>query len=431
MINFVLPNKVRVFFTPDERLRCATVGVWVLAGCKHENAENNGISHFIEHIVFKGSKKRSGFEIAEGMDEIGASVNAYTTKEYTFFYTKALDYRILNAADILFDMLTCPRLDENDIETEKGVICEEISMCEDDPSDVCYELNENKLFSPNNLSREILGSVETVQGMTKEKIVSYMNKNYVGENIIIGVSGKFDENEMREKIQSYFSFLAPQGEKESQKSLPFNTGFALKEMPTEQTHIMLTFPGVGIVHEELYALQVCAFILGTGTSSMLNQRIREQLGLVYSIDCWLGRYVDGGYTAVSMSLTPKSEQQAISETVKIILGFADELTERKVEIAKEKLISSLIMSREQPQSKFSAIGHNMLLLNRTIEDDDIIRDIKAVSFDDVLRVQRKYFTMDKMLFTAVGKVKSEEEYRNILAQAKSEKMTEGVKDERA
>lgn len=414
MKTITLENKIRVFFAPDERLRSATVGVWVSAGCKNENADNNGISHFIEHIVFKGSQKRTGFEIAEGMDEIGATMNAYTTKEHTFFYAKALDYRILTAADILFDMLTSPRLDEKDIETEKGVIFEEISMCEDDPSDVCYELNEHKLFSGNNLGREILGSAETVQNITREKILDYMKENYVGENIVIGVGGSFDEEKMLEKIKSYFSSVSPEGKKSDNTPLPFNNGFALKEMPTEQTHIMLTFPGVKMSHDDLYSLQICAFILGTGTSSMLNQRIREQLGLVYSIDCWLGRYVNGGYTAVSMSLTPKSEAQAIKETIEIITSFPEKITERKVEIAKEKLISSLIMSREQPQSKFSAVGYNTLLLGRVIEDDDIIRDIKKVTLEDVKRVHSKYFTLDNMLFTAVGKVKSEEEYRGLL-----------------
>ena len=414
MKTLILPNKIRVFFAPDERLRSATVGVWVSAGCKDENEDNNGISHFIEHIVFKGSERRTGFEIAEGMDEIGASVNAYTTKEYTLFYTKALDYRILTAADILFDMLTSPRLDERDIETEKGVIYEEISMCEDDPSDVCYELNEHALFKGNSLSREILGSAESVRGITRDKILSYMKDTYVGENIVIGVGGSFDEGEMLAKIKEYFSALPQSGKAAEEEALPFNSGFALKQMPTEQTHIMLTFPGVPISHGDLYALQVCTFILGTGTSSMLNQRIREELGLVYGIDCWLGRYVHGGYTAVAMSLVPKSEKKAIEETVRVIRRFPDEITQRRVEIAKEKLISSLIMSREQPQSKFSAAGYNTLLLGRVIEDDDIIRDIKSVGIDDVKRVYGKYFTFDNMLFTAVGKVKSEEEYRKFL-----------------
>ena len=141
-----LPNGLRVFMHKRDDLRSATVGVWVMSGSRNETSEISGISHFIEHIVFKGSEKRSGFEIAEGMDEIGAHINAYTTKEYTFFYTKALNYQIIKAADILFDMIRHPRLLEKDIETEKGVVLEEINMCEDDPDDVVYEVNEASLF---------------------------------------------------------------------------------------------------------------------------------------------------------------------------------------------------------------------------------------------------------------------------------------------
>ena len=141
-----LPNGLRIFLHPCDNLRSAIVGVWVLSGSRYEKKEQNGISHFIEHIVFKGSKTRSGFEIAEGMDEIGAQVNAYTTKQYTFFYARALDYQIMKATDILFDMIKNPRLDENDISTEKGVVIEEIAMCEDDPGDVCYELHESSVF---------------------------------------------------------------------------------------------------------------------------------------------------------------------------------------------------------------------------------------------------------------------------------------------
>ncbi len=417
MKTLTLTNGTRIFFNSQQDMKSATVGVWINAGCKNEQKEVGGISHFIEHIVFKGTHTRTGFEIAEGMDEIGASVNAFTTKEYTFFYVRALKKRIGKAADILFDMLINPALNENDIETEKGVIIEEIAMYEDDPSDVCSELTEKTLFKGDKLAFEILGTRETVKSITREKILTYMKQNYTGENIVIGISGNFDEKELSEKVENYFSSLPAKGEKRIDTPLPFNMGFALKEMPTEQTHISLSFKGVGLCHEDLYALQVCAFILGTGTSSMLNQRIREQLGLVYSIDCWLGRYQKGGYIAVAMSLSPKSEKQAIEETVAIIKSFTKELTQRKTDIAKERLISSLIMSREQPQSRFSAIGHNTLLLGRVVEDDEIISGIEGVTLSDVKNAAEKYFTLNSFLFTAVGKVKKEKEYKKILDNA--------------
>ncbi|MBO5936425.1 MAG: insulinase family protein, partial [Clostridia bacterium] len=185
----------------------------------------------------------------------------------------------------------------------------------------------------------------------------------------------------------------------------------------EQTHIMMCFDGVGIEHEDLYPLQVCMFILGTGTSSMLYQRIREELGLCYSVDSWLGRYRGGGYIAIAMSLSPASEERAINEVTDIVGSFSRNVTERQVDIAKEKLISSLIMSREQPQSKLSSMGYNLLMVDHFVEDDYIIDSIKAITLDDVIAVSEKYLRLDKMSFTAVGKVKSQQEYEKIISKA--------------
>lgn len=412
-----LSNSLRIFLNETDSLRSATVGVWIGSGSRFENEENNGISHFIEHIVFKGSEKRNGFEIAEGMDEIGAYVNAYTTKEYTFFYTKALDYQIIKAADILFDMIRNPRLLESDIETEKGVILEEIAMCEDDPADVCSELNERSIFKSTTLGMDILGTRETVSSFKEHHFREYMKNFYVPERMIVGVTGNFDREEMLSKIEEYFgSYVCTENPIESY-DVPFIKGMTLKKMDTEQTHIALSFKGIPLEHEDLYSLQVCMFILGTGTSSMLNQRIREQLGLVYSIDSWLGRYLGGGYITVSMSLGTHSEEKALAETIDIIKNFSRNVTERQVEIAKEKLISSLIMSREQPQSKLSAMGHSLLFHGRFIEDDEIINKIKKVQLADVMKAAEKYLKLSEMSFTAVGRVREESEYRKILKQS--------------
>lgn len=411
-----LSNSLRIFLNHTDTLRSATVGVWIASGSRFEKEKNSGISHFIEHIVFKGSEKRSGFEIAEGMDEIGAYVNAYTTKEYTFFYTKALDYQILKAADILFDMLRNPRLLKEDIETEKGVITEEISMCEDDPADVCSELNERSIFKGTALEGDILGTRESVNSFDESNFKEHIKSFYVPERIVIGINGNFNKEEMLKKIEEYFGSLEDTGNPLKGEEIPFRKTMALKKMDTEQTHITLAFDGIPIQHEDLYPLQVCMFILGTGTSSMLNQRIREQLGLVYSIDSWLTRYLGGGYISVSMSLGSKSEEKALKETLGIIRSFSSVVTERQVEIAKEKLISSLIMSREQPQSKLSAMGYSLLFTREFADDDEIICRIKAVSLEKVKAVAEKYINTDEMSFTAVGRVKTEDEYRKILAE---------------
>ena len=412
-----LPNGLRIFLHPCDNLRSAIVGVWVLSGSRYEKKEQNGISHFIEHIVFKGSKTRSGFEIAEGMDEIGAQVNAYTTKQYTFFYARALDYQIMKATDILFDMIKNPRLDENDISTEKGVVIEEIAMCEDDPGDVCYELHESSVFGGTTMAQEILGSRETVSSFTADDIRSYMNDMYLPERTVIGISGSFDREEFLSAVGKYFGEQEGRGHKGEFYQIPFTAGYYLKEMPTEQNHIYLSFRGAETADEDFYPLHLATFILGAGTSSLLNQRIREQLGLVYSVDVWLGTYVGGGYTTVSMSLGEANEERAISEAIEIIGGFAEGITQRQLDIAKEKVISAIIMGGENPQSRFSSNGRGQLLLSRFITDDEIIDEIKAISLERVREVCRKYLDLSQMAFTAVGKVKKEEEYRKIISEA--------------
>lgn len=409
-----LENGLRVFLEKRDDLRSATVGVWVASGSREENEKNNGISHFIEHIVFKGSKKRTAFEIAEGMDCLGATVNAYTTKEYTFFYTRALDYHIEEAADILFDMVCNPRLDENDIETEKGVILEEIAMCEDDPADVCYEKNESAVFAGNPLSFEILGTPQTVKGAKKETFLSHMKRFYVPERIVVGAGGNFDEEKMLSKIKEYFSQKINTQNPICTSPVSFKKCITLENRPFEQTHLMLSFPGIPIDHKDLFPLQLCMFILGTGSSSRLNQRIREQLGLVYSVDSFLARYLDGGYIAVSMSLSPKGQKKALEETCKIIREFPESITKKELSTAKEKLVSSLIMSREQPHSKVSSMGQNLLILSKFIDDDEIIERIGTVTESQIKDAAKRYLNLKMASFTAVGKTEKKEFYEKII-----------------
>lgn len=420
-----MENGLRVFYDSRPDSRSATVGIWVASGSKNENNRNNGISHFIEHILFKGSKKRTGFEIAESMDEIGASYNAYTTKEYTYFYVKALDYQLIKAADLLFDLFKNPRLDENDIETEKGVILEEIAMCEDDPSEKCFDVSEKGIYEGSGLAYEILGTKESVSGMKKEDFLSYMSTYYVPERTVIGISGNFSQKETDEKINEYFGSDKNTGNPIKTEKEPFTPDVRTLTKDVEQTHILMTFKGIPIRHKDLYPLQVCSFVLGLGPSSMLGRRIREELGLVYSIESFLVRFAGGGTIEISMSLAPSSEEKAIREALAIVKNLKDTITERQITIAKEKLAASFIMSREQPQSNFSAAGYNMLLLNKEITDDEIIEAVRGVTFEDVKRVAKEYFDISEMSFTAVGKVSEKEKYKRII----SEFIKEGEQNE--
>lgn len=409
-----LKNGLKVITEKREDMRSATLGIWVAAGSRYEGEGESGLSHFIEHIVFKGSEKRSAFEIAEAFDSIGASVNAYTTKEYTFFYTKALDYQIENAADILFDMVKNPKLSEKDIETEKGVIYEEIAMCEDDAYDVCYELNESSVYEKNSLASPILGTKESLAPLKSEDFRRYMKKFYVPERTVIGICGNFPEEKILSLIDKYFGKEKNTGFYLSEKEPVFIKSRSFKKRSFEQNHLMLSFKGVGAEDDDLYKLMVMNFILGSGTSSRLNQRIREELGLVYEISSFLPRFLGGGYICVHLSLNADSEEKGLFETCKIIRELSSDITEKELSTAKEKLTASLIMSREQPQSKLSFLGHCQLFLDRFIEDDDIIEKIRSVTLKDVTETAKKYLDLKNASFTAVGNVKEQDFYDGII-----------------
>ena len=408
-----LSNGLRVLLLPQEHLQSAYFGLWVAAGPVFETKENNGVSHFIEHIVFKGSETRSTLDIAQGADRLGATLNAYTGKEYTHFYTRALGENITAAAEILLDMVLHPRLDETDIETERGVILEEIGMCEDDPADLCCELAESSLFAGSPYALEILGTKDTVRRMQKPQFCAQLASCYTAKRIVIGVGGCFDEEAILALIERTCGSLPP-GDSPLWPPLGIRQGIYLKRAQFEQTHLLLSFPGISLQHPDRFALQVVLFVLGTGASSRLNQRIREQLGLVYQIDAWSGRFLTGGYLAVTLSLSGESQKTALEETCRIIRELPESLEEDEVRIAKAKLRASFLMSREQPHAALAAYGHNLLLFGRQIDDETLLEGLAQVTLKDAKDAASRYLDLDAAALTAVGQVKDEAFYKAIL-----------------
>ena len=408
-----LSNGLRVLLQPQDHLRSAYFGVWVASGSVFETGENNGVSHFLEHIVFKGSETRSALDIAQQTDRLGASVNAYTSKEYTHFYTRALGEHITQAAEILLDILLHPRLDPNDIETERGVILEEISMCEDDPGDLCYELSESSLFQGSSYALEILGSKESVKAMQPSQFRQQLDRCYTAKRIVVGVSGAFDEAEILALLARTVGLLPP-GNAPVYPALSCKQGIYLKKARFEQTHLILSFPGIPVEHPDLYTLQVVLFLLGTGASSRLNQRIREQLGLVYQIDAWAARYLTGGYLAVSLSLGGANQQRALEETCRILRALPQSITEDELQIAKEKLLSGLVMSREQPHNALVSFGQQLLLKGHLVSDEALLQGIRSVTLPQAKDAAAHYLNLEKAALTAVGQTKSEAFYRAIL-----------------
>ncbi len=408
-----LQNGLRVLLLPQPHLKSAYCGLWVASGSVFETAENNGVSHFIEHIVFKGSKTRSALEIAKQTDRLGASLNAFTGKEFTHFYTRAPGGNITAAAEILLDMVLHPRLDEADIETEKGVILEEIGMCEDDPADLCYELAETSLFDGSPYALQILGTKQSVQQTDKAKFLRQLARCYTAKRMVIGVGGAFNEDEILDLIERYCADL-PAGEAAVFSPLACRQGVYRKKARFEQTHLMLTAPGTALWHPDRFALQTVLFLLGTGASSRLNQRIREQLGLVYQIDAWAGRFVTGGYLAVALSLSGENQKTALCETCNIIRELPGSITQDELDIAKAKLTSGLLMNREQPHAQLAAFGVDLLLRGDILEDEALLQGVRSVTLQQAKDAAARYLAPGSFSLTAVGAVQSEAFYEAIL-----------------
>jgi predicted Zn-dependent peptidase len=270
------------------------------------------------------------------------------------------------------------------------------------------------VYEGQSLASPILGTKESLAPLKSDDFKRYMKRFYVPERTVVGICGNFDEEKILSLIEEYFGNDENTAFALSDSEPFFKECFTVKKRSFEQNHIMLSFKGVGIDHEDLYKLMVCSFILGSGTSSRLNQRIREELGLVYEISSYLSRFSGGGYICVHMSLTADSEEKGIEETCKIIRELSSTITEKELSTAKEKLTASLIMSREQPQSKLSYLGHCQLFLDKFIEDDNIIEKIKSVTLEDVSSVAKKYLDLKSASFTAVGNVKDCNFYKGLI-----------------
>ncbi len=411
-----LDNGLRIVLEENKNVKSCSIEIWIASGASYETPKTAGYSHFIEHMLFKGTEKRSALDISVGMDEIGGIFNAYTATEATYFYAQTLSEHSDKALDILCDMLCNSRLDEKDIEIEKGVIAEEIAMCQDNPEDFCRDIFYERVWKGSMLGSDILGTPKTVNSVTRKKLKAHLDKFFVPERIVIGIAGNFDRDKLIGICKSYFSDLK-------------NTGFELNPVSAEhhreiicikkdfmQNQLIMGFPGVAVTDiRREHALLISA-MLGDTSSSRLFQQIREKSGLVYSIDSSCVSYLKSGLFNIYMALSEKNEKQAIEETLKTICEFADTVTEKELARAKEQLISSFVLNQEGILSHISRSTRDRLLYNREIPEDEIINNIRAVALDDIRKTANEIFDISEMALCVAGKTKTKKTYEKIINQ---------------
>lgn len=412
-----LENGLRIIYEKGENSKTCGAEIWVASGSGYETPETAGISHFIEHMLFKGTEKRTALDIAVEMDEIGGHLNAYTAREATCFYVKTLSEHMPKALDILCDMVKNPKLDAGDIELEKSVIKEEIALYEDEPEDICTDMFYEKVWKGSMLGSNILGTAETVDGITREKLSAHIQKFYVPERTVISISGNFDKDAATGIIKNYFSDCINTGFGLNPVSAEFHTEILPLKKDFMQNQLIIGFPGVSVTDPRHEAALLISAMLGDTPSSRLFQQIREKLGLVYSVGTTCVSYLRSGLFKIYMGLNEKSEEKAICEVLKIISDFALTVTEKELARAKEQSVTDFVMSLENLSSHASRNGRNLLLYNKEIPEEEIIKNIRAVTLDDIRKTACDIFDMSRISLCVTGKTKSKQAYTEIIKSA--------------
>ncbi len=415
-----LDNGLRIAICKSEYAKTCSMGIWVASGSCYETPETAGTSHFIEHMLFRGTHRRSALDIAVEMDEIGGILNAYTAKEMTCFYAHTLTEHMPKALDIICDMITDPELSAENVELEKGVIKEEIAMYEDSPEDLCADTYYENIWDGSMLGSNILGTPETVDSVTVEKLREHMARFYVPERTVISFSGNFDEEKAIEICKSYFSHKKNTGFEINSVSAEYKPGITVVKKDFMQNQLILGFPGISLTDSRRHTVSLISSILGSASSSRLFQRIREELGLVYSVDTAGVSHLDTGVFIVCMGLSKNSEKKAISETLEIIADFQQTVTEKELERAKEQLVASFVMGLESVSSVASRNGRNVLLYGKIISEDEVIEKIRAVTLDDLKQTASEILDISKISLCAAGNTANKDTYKQILDTYKGE-----------
>ncbi|MGJ7913209.1 M16 family metallopeptidase [Neobacillus sp. LXY-1] len=393
MINkYTCQNGVRIVLEQIPTVRSVAIGIWIGTGSRNEDPQTNGISHFLEHMFFKGTTTKTAKEIAESFDSIGGQVNAFTSKEYTCYYAKVLDTHSKFALDVLADMFFNSTFVEEELKKEKNVVLEEIKMYEDTPDDIVHDLLSRAVYGEHPLGYPILGTEDTLNTFTGDSLKEYIHERYTPENVVISIAGNISESFISEVEQYFGSYQG--GNNEPTENIPeFHSNRISRKKETEQAHLCIGFNGLKVGHDDIYSLITLNNILGGSMSSRLFQEVREQRGLAYSVFSYHSAYQDSGIVTVYGG-TGAKQLNVLYETIQDTLEKLKQngITEKELTNSKEQLKGGLMLSLESTNSRMSRNGKNELLLKRHRSLDEIITEIDLVTKKSVDDMARSIFT---------------------------------------
>lgn len=389
------PSGLRLVAKQLENFYTVSLGVFVDVGCVRETATDNGYSHFIEHLVFKGTEKRSCLQISEEIDDIGANINAYTSKDSTCFYTKSAAADLEKCMDVLADMYFNATIPEDELNREKGVVIEEIKMCRDTPDDVIQDLISAALFNNQTLGQTILGTIDNIRNADRQSILDFKKRNYLPSATVIAVCGNFDENKLDKLVEKYFEQNCNQSGAilSAEPNTEYNATFLHKFKHIEQSHLQLAWGGCSLKSPDRCANNILASVLGGGLSSRLNQVIREQEGLAYSVYAYPSYYSDCGTFEIYAGLSPENNSK-VCELIRreIVKLTNDGVTQKEVDRAVIQAINALYMNVESNMTLMRLYGRSMLKLNEIFDVQADVEKYRAVTVRQVNDLARKIFS---------------------------------------
>ncbi len=399
----VLPNGTRILTEVVDEVYSASIGIWVDVGSEDEEEVNNGVSHCLEHMLFKGTAKRSAQEIAQEIEDVGGSLGAATSKENTCFYGRVMGDQLPVAIELLADMLKDAKLDKADLALEREVILEEIRMYEDDPEDLSQELMLLNIWPGHPLGRPITGTEETVTGITSEMLKHHIDRFYRPENMIVSIAGKFDEKSTIEQLSRELGKIEPGKPKPTIGRPQMKPCLIVKDKDIEQAHISIAAEGIAVADDRRYQLAVLDLGLGGNMSSRLFQEVREKRGLVYTINSYKASHTNCGLFGVYAGTGPTKVKQVLELVTEEFRRVKSEgLTEAEINRAKAQLKSDLLLGLESMRNRTSRNAYGELFFGRQLEVDEICRDIEKVNSADVKQLANDLLVSERLSLVVVG-----------------------------
>ena len=422
MSKTVLPSGLRIVTEEVSTVRSAAVGIWANVGSRDESNSVMGASHFLEHLLFKGTKTRSALEISSSIEAVGGEMNAFTSQEYTCFYARVIDTDLPLAVDVISDLITSSTFTKADVDSERTVVLSEISVRDDDPSDYIHELYLQTMYGDSPIGRSILGTVDSINSMSRNSLFNYYKKHYRPEELVVSVAGNVKHKKVVKMVEEALSrdgFLdVPNTQSDTRSTMPVKTPglgkVGLIDRKTEQAHILYGFPGIARTENRRFAMSVLASAIGGGMSSRLFQEIREKRGLAYTTYAYPQQFAGTGTIAFYAGCrTEKTE-----EVIKLMREVAEDvmahgLTAEEISRAKGAVTGSLVLGQEDTGSRMTRIGKSELVYGEIMSFDEILNKVRAVTAAEVHQLARDLFSAPATL-SLVGPFRSTTKFEKVI-----------------